>query len=202
MYQSNSETAIQKADEREKIELDGFLLLETTGMGFPEDAQQAILTDKNLYNVVADDFTFFTELVYLDVSENHLELHPFGAFPKLKELRIVCNGIHFIPQTLFGFHQLLYLDLSYNKLTPDSVQNLHVLSELRELDLCGNNLKMLPLEMSKFQRLEKILLDYNRMEDNGVFNILCTMPNLRYVSLANNFLSVVPVESCMHGGLK
>ncbi len=185
-----------------RTELDGFYLLESTGMGFPEDAQQAVLTDKKLASVVADDFTFFTELLYMDVSENFLTLEPFGAFPKLRELRMACNRLSNFSNELLGFSSLMYLDLSYNSLSPESVQALDVLPNLRELDLCGNNLQMLPVEMYRFFTLEKLLLDYNKIENNQIFSVLAAMPNLRHVSLANNFLSQISHDCCSNGGLR
>ncbi len=201
---TENESTVSRLDNQ-RSELDGFYLLESTGMGFPEDAQQAILTDKKLVSVVADDFTFFSELLFLDVSENFLSLEPFGAFPKLRELRIACNnisGFYEFEGQLAGFDCLMYLDLSYNKLTTASVQFLDVLPNLRELDLCGNSLKMLPFEMFRFFQLEKLLLDYNKIENNQIFAVLAAVPNLRQVSLANNFLSSVPAESCVNGGLR
>ncbi len=200
MFEVPSVKTISNANVR--TELDGFYLLERTGMGFPEDAQMAELADKKLTSVVADDLTFFSELLYIDVSENFLTLDPFGAFPKLRELRIACNHMTNISSDLCGFEHLMYLDLSYNRLTPAAVQNLEVLPSLRELDLCGNDLRVLPEEMFRFAQLEKLLLEYNRMEDNSVFHVLAGMPNLRQVSLANNFLSCVPPDSCSDNGLR
>jgi hypothetical protein len=78
---------------RRPAALDGFKLLEATGMGFPEDGRAAILSDKMLTNVVEDDLSFFTGLLKLDVSENKLKLNYFSCLPRLKELRIACNMI-------------------------------------------------------------------------------------------------------------
>ncbi len=194
---------VQNRNENVRSELDGFYLLESTGMGFPEDAQQAVLSDKKLLSVVADDFTFFTEMLYIDVSENFLSMEPFGAFPKLRELRMACNRISSFGEygdgSLMGFDSLMYLDLSYNKLIPNSILSLDVLPQLRELDLCGNNLKTLPEDLSRFPHLERLLLDYNQMGDNAIFHSLATISSLRQLSLANNFLSVISWEACSEG---
>jgi Leucine-rich repeat (LRR) protein len=195
-------TSIRNRNENIRSELDGFYLLECTGMGFPEDAQQAVLSDKKLTSVVADDFTFFTEMLYVDVSENFLSMEPFGAFPKLRELRMACNRISSFGEyrnSLMGFNSLMYLDLSYNKLTPDSILSLDVLPQLRELDLCGNNLKTLPEDLTRFFHLERLLLDYNQIGDNAVFQALATVSSLRQLSLANNFLSIISWEACSEG---
>eukprot|EP01038_Epipyxis_sp_PR26KG_P013247 gene13247-17753_t len=176
-----------------KLELDGFYLLECSGQGFPEDVQQVVIVDRGLRSVLADDLIFFTQLLYIDLSENSLPLFPFGALPNLVELRIACNKIERIDQ-LLGFHRLMYLDLSYNSLTVESIEQLDVLINLKELDMSGNNLEHLPSDMTKFIILEKIILDYNKFENNNIFIILSTIPNLRHVGLANNFLSYIPTQ--------
>ena len=63
--------------------LDGFLLLEKSNMSFPDDSRQAVLSKMRLKNIVKEDLTFFTGLISLDVSENFLEIAPFGVLPKL-----------------------------------------------------------------------------------------------------------------------
>ena len=182
-------------------EMDGFLILESSGMGFPEDVRQICLADKQLKVVVEDDFSYFTEVLYVDVSENFLRLEPFAAFPKLVELKIACNNINKV-DNIFGFDSLMYLDLSYNKLSISSILFLQSIPNLKELDLCGNNLGGLPEDLKGFANLEKILLEYNKIDKPNVFISLASIPNLRQVSLANNFLSSVPRESCLDGSLK
>lgn len=184
--------------ERARVALDGFLLLESTGMGLPEDARQAQLADRNLGSVVAEDFAFFSGLIVVDVSENFLDLESFGALPRLKELRIACNNIQRIDE-LFGFEHLLFLDISYNNLTTRSVQSLDVLPNLKDLDLSGNNLRGLPYEMYRFRALERLIIDNNKIDDNNIFSILCTVPNLRFLSAAYNFLWKVAPECCSEG---
>lgn len=179
-----------------KVTLDGFLLLESAGMALPEDARQAQLADRSLGHVVEDDFEFFTGLIVVDVSENFLQLSPFGSLPRLKELRIACNNIQTIDE-LYGFDHLSYLDLSYNRLTLRSVQSLDVLPSLRDLDLSGNNLRGLPVEMYRFRCLERLVIDNNKIDDINVFAILCTIPNLRVLSVAYNYLWKVAPECCM-----
>ena len=79
------------------------------------------------------------------------------------------------------------------------MSTLDALPNLRELDLNGNDLRMLPVDMYRFQSLEKLLLENNKIADNNVFPILCTMPNLREISLAYNFLSEIIPECCGEG---
>ena len=180
--------------------LDGFHLLTGAGAILPADARQAVFVDKGLVEVVEEDLPHFTNMISLDVSENNLQMHMFAGLPRLKLLNMACNSIQAIEADAFGrFHTLTALDMSYNSLTLRSVQNLDYLPSLKELDLCGNNLCGLPMEMYRFIKLEKLMLDNNKMDDNGIFNLLCTMPNLRQCSLAYNFLHKIPEQCCGEG---
>lgn len=179
-----------------KTELDGFMLLESAGLGFPEEVEQINISDHRLTSVVEEDLTYFTELLYMDVSENQLPFMSFGALPKLRELRMACNFISVIEDDLYGFNQLMFLDLSYNQLTVDSILALSTLPILKELDLSGNNLKTLPPDFSTFQSLDKLLLQYNKLDNNDIFISLASIPNLRTLDVSHNYFSKFPTESC------
>jgi Leucine-rich repeat (LRR) protein len=182
--------------EKDKVNsLDGFTLLEASGMGFPDEVTNVTVSDKGYQTVVEDDLNFFTELIYLDVSENVLDFEPFSFLPKIEELRLACNNITHI-NNVHGFNTLLRLDLAYNKLSLQSVQVISCLTDLRELDLCGNSLRNVPYDLCKLVNLEKLLLDNNNIDDNNIFKIVCTVPKLRVISLAYNFLSKIPEECC------
>jgi hypothetical protein len=183
-----------------KHEIDGFYLLETSGISFPEDLQQITLNDKKLQSVVDEDLTYFTELMYMDVSENFLPLFPFGALPKLRELRIACNHINVL-EDLYGFNELMYLDISYNQLQVSSVTQLSVLPLLKELDISGNNLSLLPPDLSAFENLEKLVAQYNKFDNNRLFHAFASIPNLRYLDVSNNFFSDFPIE-CVDEGFR
>jgi Leucine-rich repeat (LRR) protein len=188
----------KEADGSSFRTLDGFLLLEKSNMAFPDDSRQAVLSKMRLKKIVEEDLTFFTGLITLDVSENFLELAPFGVLPKLKQLNICCNNITNIPN-LSGFDRLQTLDISYNRLSHASVQALENLPSLTELDLSGNNLRSLPVEMYRLFTVEKLMLENNKIAENEVFTILCSMPRLRELSLAYNFLSKISPECCSEG---
>jgi Leucine-rich repeat (LRR) protein len=147
--------------------LNGFTLLDASGVGLPEDSIAAVLVEKGLVDVNEEDLPFFTGLEYLDVSENSLNIAAFQSLSSLVELRLACNNIYNIGD-LYGFESLQRLDLSYNKLTVLSVQALQALPNLKELDLCGNDIKGLPIDMFRFSSLEKILLEHNKMDDNNI----------------------------------
>lgn len=185
-------------EDGKKREIDGFYLLEVSGISFPEDLQHVVLNDRKLQTVVDDDLTYFSELLYLDVSENFLPLYPFGALPKLRELRIACNRIKHIDE-LLGFNQLMYLDMSYNQLNYFSIQRLYDLPMLKELDLSGNALKALPPDLSRFESLEKLTLQYNKFDDNSLFVAFASMPVLRFLDVSNNYFSSFPKEGLEDG---
>lgn len=197
----STEAQVQNLVASERVELDGFFILEAANLDFPEDVQHLSICNSGLTSVVDEDLTYFTELFYLDVSENNLAFTTFGALPKLKEFRIACNNIHTIEE-VYGFNRLLYLDLSYNRLSVESILSLSVLPMLKELDLCGNDLSALPSDLSNFQCLEKLLLEYNKFDNNRIFQILSTLPNIRHIDLSHNYLSFIPRECCEYGGLR
>jgi Leucine-rich repeat (LRR) protein len=181
--------------------LDGFALLEASGLGFPEDSRRITITGQGYSSVINEDLLFFTGLVYLDVSDNYFDFHCFEILPRLKELRIVCNNIESITDlaSSSGYRQLQALDLSYNRLSQESVLSLAALPNLRELDLSGNNLMTLPGELCLFATLERLILEHNKFSDNNIFYELGTLPNLRELDLAFNLLSLIPPQSCGQG---
>lgn len=181
-----------------KKELDGFVMLEATSMGFPEDGKRAVVSGRGFNAVVAEDLNFFVNLYFLDASDNLFDFRDFEDMPSLAELRLSCNYIEQI-FTIQGYPQLQYLDLSYNRLSGDSVLALAALPQLRDLDLTGNELKSLPPNMASFQTLERLVLEHNKLDDNNIFFELCQMPNLREVCLAYNLLSYVPSQACQEG---
>ena len=186
----------------EKI-LDGFALLEASGVALPVDALFGNLSDRNFTGVAEDDLAFFSEMLCLDVSENNLQLSYFGNLPKLEEFKLACNNIKDIKredvQRLESFASLRLLDLSYNQLSSNSVLSLGCLPSLKDLNLCGNQLSSLPVLTGCYKRLEKLLLERNKLDSSQVFCSLACLPNLRELGLAYNFLGNVPHAACGAG---
>jgi Leucine-rich repeat (LRR) protein len=176
--------------------LDGFVLLEAAGMTLPDDVIYAVLSGKRLMNVVEEDLVFFSNLLYLDLSENSVSLEHFKNLPNLMELRLSCNFIRDIMLIDIDpcFNNLLSLDLSYNNITRGSIESLVKLPRLKELDLSGNKLTVddIPTCMEEFQSLEKLVLESNKLDAATLFDKLSTAPNLRDLHLAYNFLWKIP----------
>ena len=181
--------------------LDGFNLLTASGVGFPDDSLQANVVGQRYGYAVEEDFRFFTKLEFLDASENNLNFNNFHSLPILKELRLVCNGITHIDEVI-GFERLLVLDLSYNKLSTRSFQNLAFIPNLMELDVSGNSLKALPYDMSKFVALRRLIAENNKFDDNYSFEKLSKIPGLEHCDLAYNYLSKFPAKACDGEGFK
>ena len=191
LKRSNSGTTIDT--------LDGFYILEASEIQLPDHVVTVSIAGKQLKSVVEDDLMFFTNLQYMDASENLLNVFLFEQLPALQDLRLACNHIKNIDSFDTGFDNLWYLDLSYNSLTIQSIQNLSTIQNLKELDLCGNELKFLPSEMFRFQNLDKLILEHNKFEDIRIFFLLSLIPNLRFLSLAYNYLSAIPADCCKEG---
>ena len=59
------------------------------------------------------------------------------------------------------FTNLESLNLSYNKISPESLRNLYQISNLKVLDLAANNFESLPEDMFHFKKLEELNLSSN-----------------------------------------
>lgn len=191
---------VEKGEE--KI-LDGFALLEASGVALPVDALFGELSDREFTGVAENDLAFFSEMLYLDVSENYLQLSNFSNLLKLEDLKLACNNIRDIMredlQTPNSFASLRLLDLSFNKLSCSSVLSIGCLPCLKELNLCGNQLTSLPVLTGYYNTLEKLILERNKLESCQVFNSLAYLPNLREIGFAYNLLSNVPSATCGAG---
>ena len=184
---------IQLLEETPARVLDGFLLLEACGVEFPDEASRAELQEMGLTGATAEDLTFFSNLVYIDVGDNMLPFECFGPLPALEELHIHCNMIKKI-STFKGFPRLEILDLSYNKITKDGIAKLMKLPLLRVLDLTCNSLNSLPPLLTDFKTLEVLSLERNRLEREETLLALSSCPNLRELNLSHNFFRGIPAS--------
>ena len=184
---------MQLLEETPPRVLDGFLLLEACGVEFPDEASRAELQEMGLTGATAEDMKFFSNLVYVDVGDNTIPFECLGPLPALEELHIHCNMIKKI-SSVKGFPRLEILDLSYNKITKDSVSKLMKLPLLRVLDLTCNSLNSLPPMMTDFKTLEVLSLERNRLEREETLLALSSCPNLRELNLSHNFFRGVPAS--------
>ncbi|OQR93312.1 hypothetical protein THRCLA_08473 [Thraustotheca clavata] len=176
---------------KQAIALDGFLLLDTCRVEFPEEASRADVNGTNITSVIADDLQYFTNLSCLDMSDNQAPFEPLGALPVLKELDFQCNALHKITN-LVGFDCLEWLNLSFNCLVGKDIEELSKLPKLRELYLASNWITSLPPVMDRFARLETLSLERNNIQGIGLFLLLAVAPRLRNLNLSHNKITEFP----------
>jgi hypothetical protein len=191
--------------------LDGFMLLEACGVEFPDEASRADVQEEGLTDAIAEDLSYFTNLIYLNAGDNELPFEKLVGLPSLQELHLHCNCLRSIsridkliaPSGSVPFSALEVLDLSFNKLTKESIKHLSVLPRLRVLDLTCNSLNALPSMLVEFSVLEVLCLERNRLEREETLLALSTIPRLRELNLAHNYfrrVSAAVTHSSTHSG--
>lgn len=113
---------------------------------------------KNQISEIAMSFQFYSELQFLDFSENKIENIGQNNFENLKNLRVLnasYNSIKELYEDVFlGLGQLQVLDLSVNQIEKVERKVLAQLRNLKELTLDRNRLDSLDWDV--FQGLEKL----------------------------------------------
>jgi hypothetical protein len=187
--------------------LDGFAMLAGCGISasqgnmLPDEARRCDVSGQGLGRVDQEDLGYYTRLDYVDAGDNALSVADFGPLPRLRELRLHCNGISG-NQTLRqavsegGFSRLATLDLSYNALTPDAFAQLSSLPMLTELDVTYNMLELLPPPdvMQSFRSLTALNAANNGFESDSVLISLSVCPMLSSLNLAYNYLQRIPKD--------
>jgi len=184
--------------------LDGFAMLDGGGRGggLPEEIRRTDVSDLGLGQITMEDLPYFTRLIYVDAGNNHLQLAPFHLLPRLRELRLHCNGmrelrdLEEVVKEANGFSMLHTLDLSYNAIGVEGVESLSHIETLQHLDLTYNPLEILPSPniMSNFFNLRSVKLGNNSFESDAILIALSHCPRLREVDLSYNYLQRIPKE--------
>ena len=162
------------------------MLLEATGMGFPNDARQATVQGRKLQAVVEEDLVFYTGLLFLDVSDNLLSLNSFSVLPKLRELRIACNNIRDIFDLQGG---------------GSGHQNNVELAQSLASPSVGGAPPMPPMPSGGFARLQFLDLSYNRLTIEAVRS-LYSISTLVELDLTGNNLKNLPGDMYMFQSLE
>ncbi|CAM9645145.1 unnamed protein product, partial [Phaeothamnion confervicola] len=185
------------------------LLLDACGSDLPDRAREADVGGGLFTAVVAEDVTYFSQLERIDAGGNLLPFSAFSALPRLRELRLPCNGLTDLTppphalcgvKRLTGYSALMFLDLSYNALSQAALGALAGLPQLQELDLTCNGLWRLPAELTAARSLERLTLERNRFEDPQVLVLLAALPALRHLGLAYNYLTRLPMPAALAAG--
>ena len=153
------------------------------------------MNDAGINRVESRDLEVFFNLVHVDCSGN--ELQDMGAFhtlPKLELLELPLNRISSLTIPTGTFQTLTLLDLSYNRLTPDSLWELGTLPKLQSLDLSGNDLTELRTLAGPgaFVSLRELVLDKNKLSGTSPFSALCGLPSLVFLSMNHNRVKFIP----------
>ena len=201
-------TSVAREDNRPLRILDGFMLLDACGVEFPDEASRADVQEEGLTDAIAEDLSYFTNMVYLNAGDNELPMENLYGLPSLQELHLHCNCMRSISRLdklpevagLPAFSALEVLDLSFNKLSKESIQNLSALPRLRVLDLTCNSLNALPSMLVEFKVLEVLCLEKNRLERDETLLALSTIPRLRELNIAHNFFRRVSSAVAHSGG--
>jgi len=156
--------------EKPEKPLDGYDILETSGVELPEEVFKAVLNAKKCtyMDVVREHMDEFTQLSSIDLSGHRMQLSSLNCFPAVKEIHLSCNNLKQIRLAVMkkdiAFQNLTALDLSYNAVDPESFLELGRLPKLQFLDLSHNQLRSLPvLKKDSFPALKKLVLRGNRL---------------------------------------
>ena len=185
-----------------QVLLDGFMLLELSGVQDPLDAKEIIANDANISGSVAEDLSYFTNITFLDMGENSLHLGDLVGLEGLTEVHLHCCNVDTfkLPEERDDcFPNLHTLNVSFNRIRSSDLLQLRQLSALERLDLSSNNLKTLPADMSFLPNVTMLALENNQLSSEDVILSLSTMPSLVEVNLNRNRLSTIPRLSIRDG---
>ncbi|CCW70531.1 unnamed protein product [Phytomonas sp. Hart1] len=163
------------------VVLDGFFLLNAAGTENPETVEAVNLQCSYLTSSIPEDLSYFTKLVFLDVSENSLNVEDLLALTSLETLHIACNRI----SSLTGISQAL------------QQQRLNGASDGIE---CGssttgtmNSSKSLSFHDVVLPHLTALNLSYNRIPASHL-SLLVHFPCLEKLDLSGNDIKVLPTD--------
>ena len=117
---------------------------------------------KNIIKIHKTVFLNLINLVYIDLSDNHLLKisKNFKLFKSLKTLKLNNNKISFIPSFIGELNQLEHLSLYKNRISaiPTSIQEL---SKLKYFDISSNKIDNIPIEFGFLISLNVLHIDCN-----------------------------------------
>ncbi|GAB5368131.1 hypothetical protein AAMO2058_001291800 [Amorphochlora amoebiformis] len=214
--------ALHRALKKEqKRQLDGYELLKLSGLELPEELIRAVVRPRGCVyeSIVEEDMSEFSSLTNLDLSGNRMDLSGLCCFPALRELNLSCNQLDYVglPQGPGPhFETLTALNLSFNKIEPESLAVLGWLPQLQFLDISENKLRNFPeVKKGAFPCLKKLVLRRNRLgkrrkegfreftsyhDPESSFykphytflHTLSKLPALRELDLSSNNIQVLP----------
>jgi hypothetical protein len=175
------------------VVLNGFMMLEATGVEDPADATSVTICDSNVVGAVADDLSYFVNITTADFGENVIPLSELTSLSGLETLHLHCNCLSGLGGLSHGvFPKLHTLNLSFNQISEAQLSRLAHLPLLERLDLSCNALGDLPADFRGLRSLRQLALENNRLSKASVFKVLGRLPALEEVNLNYNRLATVP----------
>ena len=180
--------------------LDSWQLLQLANGKYPETVTEINGEGLGFTDVVSDDFKYFQNIEYIELSDNNILISDILVFPKLHDLYLNCNGIREISDLsrrstenkLFP-KELTHLSLAYNELSIPSIINLcNAFHSLISLNLSNNALNAIPSQIVHLQHLSNFNLSCNKLQGLSVWNILANIPALTELDLSDNQFSAIP----------
>jgi len=169
--------------------LDGYFILKESKAQLPSEVVTLNVAEKNITKLDDENFQYFSSLIEVNISHNHLQLsNSFSKFENLEVLNMQGNNILEITADLSNFQKLRVLNLSFNFL--QKIDELLVLGELKELNVSDNVLRQLPLELQDFYLLENFDLGGNQFTSDHMaaefFKALSSVQLLKSLFIARN----------------
>lgn len=157
---------------------------------------QRLIIKNNKIRRIDSEIQFYAELIYVDLSYNHLFNIPQGTFAyqrKLTELHLNHNKIGSISnRTFIGLDSLTILNLNGNFLDELNNNVFQMLGKLEELNLGQNRIaKIEPRAFEGLQSLRVLYLDDNNLNtvDSKIFTPLT---NLAELFIGTNSFTSIP----------
>jgi Leucine-rich repeat (LRR) protein len=102
-------------EKYKKKVLDGYLMLKLANTQLPQEVITLDCSERNITSIEEDNFSFFNNLLELNLSNNCLQLSPaFARFENLEILNLQGNNIKDINFEYTSFIKLKTLNLSFN----------------------------------------------------------------------------------------
>lgn len=168
-------------------------------------------------------FLIFFALFFLLVGIMAVDAQPrnVDSLKKIEKLYLANLDLKKLPEWIFSCENIREIDLSGNKkidlyrafeelsnfanLEDVIIQNVNCslpynfykIKKLKYLDLRGNKLKRLPYSLKYCEYLTGINLDNNEIDLKTLAFLCKSLPNLEWLSVGRNHLSMLPIEICM-----